>query len=281
VRGASPSLKTSPRTSRRWSRPSSWWPITPAPPLPRAGFAIEHAPQRLAAQAATETLGRPRRRHREALVATRPLTEAHREIFRNGCWALALALRGGHRSRRSWLDRRWQRRRLGHNDQGEPSPITPALLPPAHLAGRAGPPGAAGLPASPASRCGAAAVRAVTALGMAGAIGTLAALEQAPPATQGRCRGGRVLSPCAANGILRRTQGSWRSRRSSLGGEWLLPPRRFHLDTTTLQSSAGWKDTPEVNCSRAKGRGSAWAGQTRGRRSGRDRPTSAWPVAGR
>src|SRR5262249_35801843 len=47
-----------------------------------------------------------------------------------------------------------------------------------------------------------------------------------------------------ARELRRGTQGSWRSRRSSLGGEWLLPPRRFHLDTTSLQSNDRRRQTP-------------------------------------
>src|SRR5262249_33805031 len=86
-------------------------------------------------------------------------------------------------------------------------------------------------------------VRTITALGMGRPIGTLAALEQAAPATPGSSWGGRVLSASRAKGILRGTQGSWRSRRSSLGGESLLPPRRFYLDTTTLQNNAGLGQT--------------------------------------
>lgn len=220
--------------------------ITPATPLPVTGFAIEDTSQCLPAQGATETPGRPVRGDDEAVIAAGPLTEAHREMFGNCGWALALAdwerrcgvgrrsgRRQGRQGRRWWL----------HGGGWTPT-ITPALLASAHLAGHAGPPGSAGLPASPASCLGAANVGAVTALGMGRVIETLAALEQAAPATAGRCRGGRVLSAGSTNGILRGTQGSWRSRRSSLGGESLLPPRRFYLDTTTLQSNASCRQTP-------------------------------------
>ena len=267
-----PGLKTSRtrRRNRRWPPPPRPKTLAPTPPV--AGFPIEHAPQRLAAQAATETLRRPVRRHVKALVAARPLTGPRREILRNCCWALALARRRRRRSRRSRLERRGRRRRrLGQNDQRQPSPITPALLPPANLACRAGPPGPAGLPTSPTPRCGAAGVRAVPALRMGGPIGTLAALEQATPATQERGRGRRILSRCAANGILRGTQGSWRSQRPSLGGERLLPPRRFHLDTTTLQRNGRRRETP--------GREPKHGGETRigiGKRNDGPMP---WPMS--
>jgi hypothetical protein len=87
-------------------------------------FAIEHVAQSLTAQGTTEPLRDARRSSDEHLIATGTLATKNREIVGNCRWALALARHGrcSHRDRR-----------LGEHHQGNPSPIPPALFPPANL----------------------------------------------------------------------------------------------------------------------------------------------------
>ena len=167
--------------------------------------------------------------------------------------------------------RRRHGRWLGQNDQRQPSPITPALLPPANLACRLTRQVRLACRRRHAPGRGATGVRAVTALGMGGPIGTLAALEQATPATKVPGRGGGVCPGVQQTGYWGEPKGVGRSRRPSLGGERLLPPRRFHLDTTTLQSNDRRRETP--------GREPKHGGETRiGIGKGNDEPT-LWPTS--
>jgi hypothetical protein len=174
----------------------------------------------------------------EQLITTGPLTRLHAKIFGNYCWALALA-----RSHERW-DVGRRRRRLRHNAQRQPLPIAAALFPTAGFTLCAAPPALTRLPAPPAPRGPAARRATVTALRMCRPIAALAAFEQALPAPKMPRPGDSLLFPVATSGILKGAQGRLHSRRSSLGGELQLPPRRFHLDTTTLQSNACGRDLP-------------------------------------
>ena len=171
---------------------------------------------------------RPYGEHR---VTAGPLTGLPKIIFGNYCWALALALGRG----RWYVGRR--RRRLRHHAQRQPLPIPAALFPSAGLPWFAAPPASTRLPAPPPPRCLAARRATVTALRTRRPIAALAAFEQALPATKVPRPGDGLLSSFATSDIRKGAQGRLCSRRSSLGGELLLPPRRFHLDTTTLQAN--------------------------------------------
>ena len=181
---------------------------------------------------------RPYGEHR---VTAGPLTGLREIIFGNfgnTCWALALALFRGR-----WYVDRW-RRRLRHHAPRQPLPIAAALLPSASLPRCAVPPAPTRLPAPPPPRCLAAGRATVTILRMRRPIATLAAFEQAAPTTKMLRPGNSRLLLVATSGILKGTQGRSYSRRSCLGGELLLPPRRFHLDTTTLQGNERSRDMP-------------------------------------
>ena len=171
----------------------------------------------------------------EQLITTGPLTGPRAKIFGNCCRALALAL----------LQGRWYvGRRLRHHAEWQPLPIAAALFPSAGFTRLAVPPALTRLPAPPPPRRLAARRATVTALRPRRPIGTLAAFEQAPPAPKMPRPGDRLLSPVATSGILKGAQGRLCSRRSSRGGELLLPPRRFHPDTTNLQRNARARDPP-------------------------------------
>jgi hypothetical protein len=174
---------------------------------------------------------------REPLVATRPLAHPYREIFGNFHWALALA-----RGRRCFgfdLGNRVFRQ----NHQRNPLPIPLALRPAADLPLIARPPRTARLSPPPTSSRQTAGVATVTALRMGGPIELLAPFEQAPPTTDLPTWD---LCNSAVNEILRWAQGSSRSRRSSLGGELSLPPRRFLL-VNNQQLNSRRSDPPELN----------------------------------
>ena len=160
--------------------------------------------------------------YREQLVATRPLAHPHRKFFGNCGWALALA-----------LGRRWFRydgndRAFRQNNQRNPPPIPLALLPATRLPLIAATPRTTRLTTTPPPGCLPARFAAIATLRMSRTVGTLAPFEQAAPTTAlpgwGLCR-------LAIEEILKGAQGSCRSRRSSLGDELLLPPRRFILIT--------------------------------------------------
>jgi hypothetical protein len=207
---------------RAWRRPSTLAPrpnaSSPTPSIPR--FPIEHVPQRSTAQGAAKALPRKLRGNPEHRVATRAFATPDREILGNCCWALALAP-----GRRAFNLEGWMRA-IRHNRQRDPPPIALGLRPATGLPLLAGPPGAAGPTPTPTLGLTTAGVAAVAALRVTGSIEPLAPLEQTPPTTE---LPGWDLCNSAATRILRRAQGSLRSQRSSLGGELLLPPRRFHL----------------------------------------------------
>jgi hypothetical protein len=249
-------------------------------------FAVQDASQGLAARGATETLGRQRRRDGKPLVAAGSLTGSGWKILRKCCWALALA--SGRGVRRGWS--RWVRRsrsrhgqrRLGENGQGEEPAIALALLAATGLALFTGPPGAAGMTATPALGFASAGVAAVPALGVAGPIGAFAAFEQAMTAAKRRRGRSGLLCGWAANVILKRSQGSWRSRRSSLGGELIAALRDALLMSERLSRiTAMGRGYQKGNRVRAVGQESDRNKQAVGRCSGRDRQTSAWLGAGR
>lgn len=187
--------------------------ISLPPPTPITRFPIEHVTQSSTAQATTETLGRIVRTDHEHLIAAGSLAHPNRKIFGICCWALALARRG----KCFGFDLRNRTFRQHH--QRNPPPIPPTLLAATDLPLRRGPPGATRLATPPAPCRYPACFAAIAALRMTRPIKLLAPFKQAAPATNRRrwdlCR-------TASNGILRWAQGSYCSRRSSLGDELTL-----------------------------------------------------------
>jgi HAMP domain-containing protein len=200
-----------------------------------ACFPIEHSPQRLVAQVTTETPRRPLARHAEQFVATRPRTRPNRKILGNWHYQLTLARLRPSRLSVNWrgcngLDNRLEgwRRRFGEHHQRNQTPIPPALCPPALLAPVRGTPMPGRPPRLPLLRLPTASITAIMTAGMGGLKGTLAPFEQTTPTAKTARRSRRLLCRSARIGILKGAQGSCCSRRSSLGGELLLPPRRFY-----------------------------------------------------
>lgn len=228
------------------------------------------------AQIATKTPGRPLARHAEQHVTARPRTRPHRKIFGNLFNQLTLARlrRNRFRVNRRWCNGlgRW-RRRFGEQHQRDQAPIPPALRPAALLAPLRGTPVPGRPPCLPLLRLPAASITAITTTRMAGLKGTLTPFEQATARTKTARRLGRLLCRHAGIGILKGAQGSCCSRRSSLGGELLLPPRRFQMDRILVPRPIVELTNYEMS--------PAVAARDRRLRNGRHQPVSATIVTGR
>jgi hypothetical protein len=174
-------------------------PFTPPPP-PR--LALEHSPQGLAAQARTEPLVRAPPRRSEQLVAAR--TSAGK-FFQSIGWALALALPLGGLLAGSLL----RLAPLAH-PPAIPTTLPAAALPPTFRL----PPSPAGTPPPPSPGFLLTCRTAVPRLRMPGLKELLAAFEQTPPSSR---RPTGALPRRRSSIMLKRAQGSCRSRRSRLG----------------------------------------------------------------
>ena len=247
-------MTTSSRGSRGWPRPSSPRPKTGSPTMPIPRFAVEHVSQSSTAQATTKALPDHVRPGGKDLVATRPLTGLQGKIFEICCWALALARSSKRRQRRSCprcrccLHRcgdRWFRW-LGNNVQWHALAIASALFPAADLARFSGSPATTGLPAPPTPRFPTASRATVTASRPSRDKRAFASLQQTAATTPRTSWTRRPLPWRPRNRIVQWAQGSCDSRRSSLGGECQLPPRRLF----PLPSSLPLAEMTSANVSR-------------------------------
>jgi hypothetical protein len=218
-----------PGFGRRARSPTTW--SNPGPPtLLIAGFPIQHATQRLVAQAATETPGRPLARHANQHIATRPPARPNRRIFGNLFNQLTLARLRSSRLSGNW--RWWNglgnrlgrwRRRLGQQRQRNQASIPSALRLPALPAPLRGTPLPGRPPCLPLLRLLAASITAIMTTRMGWPKSPLTPFEQTTSRTKTARRLGRLLCGVMKIEILMRAQGSSCSRRSSLGGELLAP----------------------------------------------------------